>query len=379
MKNILFVLLFIPLLFACDDKPRIQVDGKTNKILDPCGEELILRGVNKMVIFDDKDPYGKMNFEEIAKTNANCVRIVWGMKRPNLVATTPVELDSVITNCINNQMIPIVGLWDYTDDNDGGFSKLNEYIEYWTRPEIVKVVLKHQGHLIINIGNEAGDELNEDDLTDFNAKTSIYVNAYNNAVTQIRSKGIFCPLIIDGLDRGKSLKCFSFIRQGQSVSVANELLNNDSRRNLIFSAHTYWPANEGATEEFIDNKFQEAIKSGFPFIIGEISEYGSGSDSTKICNEEGRVNYKKIAKICQDNKIGWMVWEWGPGNESKKLPFCGVMDMTTNSKFNTLKGTGKDLVENPEYGLLTHSKVNRWAKLNFIACPKGPDFQVIKK
>ena len=379
MKNHHFPFLVIFLFFiGCEPKiPVIQLDAKTNQLFDPCGEKIILRGVNKMLIFDDNDPYGEINFKEIAKTKANCVRIAWGTARPNLVKTTSLELDSVLTKCSRNKLIPIIGLWDHTDENDGGFSKLNLYVDYWTEPTIVKVLKKHQGHIIINVGNECADILNEDDLEDFNLKTTAFVDAYITAIDRIRKVGLICPIMIDGLDRGKSLNCFSFKRNNQTKMVADELLESDVNRNLIFSAHTYWPRNDGATEDFITQIFQKAINSKIPFVVGELTKYGAGGNPATMCSTEGEINYQKIAQICQANEIGWMAWEWGPGNKFGG-DGCEIMDMTIDSKFSTLKGWGLDLVQNTEYGLLAKSKVNRWSSFDFIACPNKPEIPKTK-
>ena len=109
----LIIILVLPLMLGCkEDILWIHLDPNTNQLLDPCNEPIILRGVNKMVIFDGKDPFGEKNFKEIAQTNANCLRIAWGTARDNdgqIVPTTAVELDSVISKCISNQMIPIIG------------------------------------------------------------------------------------------------------------------------------------------------------------------------------------------------------------------------------------------------------------------------------
>ena len=68
---------------ACsdDDGPPEATTG-TFKIVgrnltDPCGATVLLKGVNKMSVFDEQDIYGTNYFKEIAKTNSNCVRIVW--------------------------------------------------------------------------------------------------------------------------------------------------------------------------------------------------------------------------------------------------------------------------------------------------------------
>src|SRR5690606_24248087 len=44
------------------------------KLFDRCGEEVVLRGVNKMSVWTDRQGN---DFSEIAKTGANSVRIVW--------------------------------------------------------------------------------------------------------------------------------------------------------------------------------------------------------------------------------------------------------------------------------------------------------------
>ncbi len=87
-----------------DDFPGFRVQGR--HLYDTLGEEVILAGVNKMVIYTDRD--GLPSFPEIAKTGANAVRIVW------LTEGSAEELDTVITNAINNKLIPIVDCHDST-------------------------------------------------------------------------------------------------------------------------------------------------------------------------------------------------------------------------------------------------------------------------
>ena len=212
------------------------------KLLDPCGKPVLLRGVNKMFVFE-QDPIkrvGKNILPEIAKTGANCVRIVWSMQRIDangiLVDTSVKELDAVITNCKAQKIIPIVGLFDFTGDSDSrsGFDKLSQYADFWTRSDVLMVLKKHQNALLINIANEAAPECDDSD-EQLNQLLPEYIKTYTDVIIKMRIAGIKVPLIIDGLDFGKSLKCFSFIRTGQTVNTATELLNVDSQKNLIFS------------------------------------------------------------------------------------------------------------------------------------------------
>jgi Putative peptidoglycan binding domain len=50
-------------------------------LFDRLGNKVILRGINKMSVFDqDPDPAGSVSFPEIRKTGANTVRIVWAIR-----------------------------------------------------------------------------------------------------------------------------------------------------------------------------------------------------------------------------------------------------------------------------------------------------------
>ena len=56
-------------------KPTFYVEGRY--LHDPRGNKVILRGVNKMSVWDGADPTGASYFPEIRQTGANSVRIVW--------------------------------------------------------------------------------------------------------------------------------------------------------------------------------------------------------------------------------------------------------------------------------------------------------------
>jgi mannan endo-1,4-beta-mannosidase len=50
-------------------------------------------------------------------------------------------------------MIPMIELHDAT----GEWDKLQDCADYWIRPEVVTVNVKHQEYLLVNIANEVGD------------------------------------------------------------------------------------------------------------------------------------------------------------------------------------------------------------------------------
>ncbi len=105
---------------------------KGTMLTDPRGETIVLKGVNKMSVFDEQDPDGATYFPEIAKTGANSVRIVWQSYYSNGSASNVSQLDALIQNCIDAHMIPIVEVHDATCAWDA----LDGVVNYWLRTDM---------------------------------------------------------------------------------------------------------------------------------------------------------------------------------------------------------------------------------------------------
>ncbi len=304
-------------------QPTCYVRGRT--LFDPCGSAVVLKGVNKMVFFDNADPEGAATFPEIAKSGANCVRIVWQMKDDNTGRPSSTQrLDRIITNARQNGLLPIVGLWDFTNTPDGGFSKLSEYADYWTRSDVVAVIRKHQKCLIINIANEAARKAeaggNEDNSTD----RDTFANKYNEVVNQLRRARVTVPLMIDGMDQGKSLRGFTFIGPG--------LLAKDPQHNLLFSFHAYWPKQFTDGTTLIADAFVALRSVNIAVVIGELAKYGADPTGNAPCSDAGLADYQEFVRQADRVNIGWLLWEWGP-----RVPAdCPEMSMTLDGKITSL-------------------------------------------
>lgn len=296
--------------------PTFTVSGRA--IEDANGNPVVLRGVNKMSVYDEEDPKGEISFPEIRKTGANTVRIVWGITRdtsPNGPKTDPAVLDALIANAKANGLVPMVELHDAT----GKWSLLGTLVDYWVQPTVVDVIRKHSQYLLVNIGNEVGD----DSVTD-----AQFIGGYTSAVQRMRGAGIRTPLVIDAQDFGKNLEILN--------RTAATLLAADPDHNLIFSVHTYWGIADGATPQYIRGQFEAAVAANYPLIVGEFSAFGAYNGNQSICAEGGRIDYKTIIAEAQRLGIGWYAWEWGPGNEFGDVG-CKVMDMTTDRRFANLQ------------------------------------------
>jgi mannan endo-1,4-beta-mannosidase len=291
------------------------------ELYDRKGVRVILRGVNKMSVFDNDDPVGLISFPEIKQTGANTVRIVWAITsnlESNGPATSMLTLDSLIKNCKANHLIPMIELHDATGD----WSRLNDLVDYWTQPAVVKILKRHQAYLLVNIGNEVGDDT---------VSHADFIAGYADAVQRMRAVGIHAPLVIDASDWGKDLERLN--------NTAATLLAADPESNLMFSVHLYWSLSCGADGAFIRSNLQQAVDVGYPLMVGEFSQYGGfpcSNPATSICSPAAEIDYQTILAACHEFQLGWYAWEWGPGNDFND-PLCTIMDMTPDRKFANLK------------------------------------------
>ncbi|MFT4037982.1 MAG: cellulase family glycosylhydrolase [Thermomicrobiales bacterium] len=285
--------------------PVFTVSGPN--ILDTDGDPITIRGVNKMSVFDDDDFTGTNYFPAIKASGANSVRIVWAIN-DDVGPTTVSQLDSLITNCRANNLLPMIELHDAT----GNLPMVPQLVDYWVRDDVRTVIFKHSAYLLLNIANEAGDDT---------VTAQQWVSTYTDAVKRLRAAQIRVPLVIDAPDFGKNLQLIT--------PVANQLLAVDSQ--LIFSVHPYWGIDAGANATFIENQFTAADNANFALVLGEFSKWGAfNPDAGKsICEGKGLTDYQNIVNKAEAHGFGWYAWEWGPGNKfGDDTGKCIDMDMT---------------------------------------------------
>ncbi|MEO5975867.1 MAG: cellulase family glycosylhydrolase [Chryseolinea sp.] len=304
-------------------------------LTDPCGDKVILKGFNKMSVFDEGDPNGANYFPEIAKSGANSVRIVWQRTYSSGASSNLTQLEELIKNCIKEKMIPIVEMHDATCDLTG----LDQVVNYWISQPVLTIVKKYEQSMLVNIANEAGD---------YTVTGNDFVTAYKSAITKMRNAGISTPLIIDAPDCGKNLEVV--------VPVASQLVQHDPLHNIMISTHPYWSKTAGATPAFIASQLNAATTANVPLLLGEVAGYGGwpgeNVDETKSCSAEGLVDYASILTEAAKHDIGWLLWEWGPGNgfyDHDPVVLCAAMDITTNGTYASIEA-------------ITANDANAWAK-----------------
>ena len=279
------------------------VDGPT--LRDRCGEPVVLRGVNEMVIYTQSQD-GLLAFSEIARSGANSVRITWNTTGP--VA----KLDAVLRNAIANQMIPMVVLNDATGD----LGKVGQEVDYWVRDDVVATIGKYEDKALVNIANEAGDG---------SVTQAAFTSTYQDAIQRMRGAGIHTPLVIDGSQWGQNIDMLQAVGPG--------LITFDPEHNLIFSVHTYWDDPSGAR---ITAEIDQSVSMGLPLIVGEFAQHAvAGCGSAPFA-------YKTLLSLAQRSQIGFFPWSWGTVRNSdcqNDQPF----DMTTDGTFAGLQGWGAEV------------------------------------
>ncbi len=285
-------------------------------------EKTILRGVNHMFIWTDRE--GK-TIPEIAKTGANCVRIVWNTR--GRIS----DLDNIISLCIANGMIPIPEIHDTT----GNWERLPEALEFWLREETMQMINNHQQYLIINVGNEPGDKSMDPEEFFF---------AYNLIITKMRAAGIRTPIMIDADMWGQSEK--------NLLNVGPRLLQADPEHNLLFSIHMWWPSEHhdaeatgyATVEDRVKGVLEASVEKKLPLVVGEFAPVAVGGAK--------QIPYRLIMSEAERLDIGWLAWSWGPGNFDSP-----EMDMTVHGSVNTLVPWGKEICLDSPNGIQNTSVI----------------------
>lgn len=279
---------------------RFYVDGRF--LRDACGDKVVLRGVSEMVVWSG-DRTGHDVLAEIAKTGANAVRIVW-----TTTEGTIAEMDAAIARAIALGLVPVLELHDATGD----FDKLETLLSFWLRPEVLAVVKMHEASLVLNIGNEVGDD---------KVPLERFRSAYTDAIRRLRDAGVRVPLMIDSTTWGQDLD--------RLLAAGPDLIASDPQTDILLSVHAWWI--DGSAHA-ISEKLDRAAASGLPIVVGEF-----GPHAVYECSAHPFDVRTFLAKAAE-HEIGFLAWSWGG---VKNRDCDGAFDMTEGGSYEHLTGWGE--------------------------------------
>lgn len=221
MKTRLLLIFVLMLCVRISWSQGFKVSG--NKLLDACGNEFIMKGMNVPLAWFINDVNSNIaNLK--TRTGSNCLRIVVS------TTTSDAAWQTAVQRCIDNKMIPMVELHSVTGNNSP--SELNRMAEFWaskasylTRPDIAK-------HILINIANEWGDWYMSATATGTVSRVT-WRDAHITAVNTIRNSGIKTTLVVDAAGYGQDNRAQTLLSYADDVQAADPL------HNILFSVHMY--------------------------------------------------------------------------------------------------------------------------------------------
>jgi mannan endo-1,4-beta-mannosidase len=283
------------------------------KLYDPSGVEFRIRGVNKLH-WDAQSP-------GIAKTHTNTVR--WNIDFSQPTSTNLALMQQTITN----HMVPMPGNWDGTCEDSTTF--LTAMVDQLVAQSSAWTTLNNT--MILNIANEWGP-----------SDSTAWRDAYITAVGRLRAAGYLCTISITSGGCGQDVDDLS--------KYALAIFNSDPQKNIIFDQHIYgnWSSGGGQSwQTDLATGLDQAVAIGLPVIVGE---FGPGRN---IGPSPTNITPGQVIQACEARGIGWLAWAWDdPASKADDTWFA----LSKNGDYKSsadLTLFGKDVVENPTYGLLT--------------------------
>lgn len=260
-----------------------------SNLVDANGNVFIPVGVNNPHIWFDTAAFNALT--DLAAKRVNCVRIVWDR------SGSATRLDQIISRCEALKIVPMVELHNGTGSTSA--AELNANAQYYANN--AAVMIRHQRSILINIGNEWGNN---------SVTPAQWRDAYRTAITTIRRAGIVTTLVCDGPNWGQSATA--------ALTFGQELLDFDPQHNLLFSVHMYGSWNNTAS---IGTTMASFKSRNLPLLIGEFGWNFNNGNNNLGC----RVDHRALLNFAAQNGVGTLAWSLNGNNAENAW-----LDLTTN-------------------------------------------------
>lgn len=293
--------------FKVSDVDGFKVDG--TKLLDHCGNEFVMRGVNLAYTWFKSSAYDQL--EAIHKYGANAVRIVLNNGIKNK-ADDAASVKKIADKCKEYGMVAILEVHDVTgsDNIDDLLAAANYFAG------MASTLKGTESYIMINIANEWHNS----------SAATVWRDGYVKAIPVLRKAGLRHCIMVDAGGYGQNASTIH--------TYGKEVMAADVDNNILFSIHMYGGA--GNTNKIIPN-IDGVINQDLAVCVGEFGWYHS----------DGDVDEEKILSYCQEKNVGWLAWSWyGNGSpvqyldvvkDPSKDPVLASYNNITISNYNNTK------------------------------------------
>ena len=298
-------------------------------LCSPCGEAVVLRGANEMVTYIGAQA-AEAAFSEIAKTNANSIRLYWH------TSDSADDLDRVLSDAEAQRLVPIVYAFNGGESEQDQVvipTSVSQAVDYWTSEAVKRVLDKHQSWLIIALREKS---------TDASQTAGTWASRYDAAIARMRTASINVPLAIDAPLAGSDVETL-LSSSGQARIAA------DPSHNLLLNVNAGGSSDSGETLAAQLNRARAAV---LPLLIGEVSGFSHTADYSCA----GQYNYSTVLAAAEKTQTGWLAWSWG----FAKNQYCPALDMTTDGTFSGLTDWGLDAAVTNENGINKTSRATQY-------------------
>jgi len=288
-----------------------------SKLYDASGNEFRIRGLNHLH-WDDQSV-------GLPKTGANTERWDLDFKQP--IATNL----ALMQRSIDNKLVPMAGNWDGTCDKSS--ASLSKIVSTWVANASQWNTLEK--YLLVNIANEWGPENSVE-----------WRDQYIAAIAALRNAGINATIVVDSGGCGQD--------DQDVILYGAEVFNSDPQKNVVFDVHIYggWQEHPDPAQPWfrnINQTFDKLAATGLPILIGE---FGPGRD---IGPSPTLLTPGEVITAAESHNFGWLAWAWDdPAGEYTNPPRDDWFALSFTGDYNStadLTTFGKDVIENPVYGL----------------------------
>lgn len=256
--------------FKVSDVDGFKVDGA--KLLDHCGNEFVMRGVNMAYTWFKSSAYDQL--EAINKYGANAVRIVLS-NGGKYNKDDAASVKKIVDKCKEYGMVAILEVHDVTGSDE--IDDLVAAANYFAG--LASVLKGTESYVMINIANEWHNS----------SAATVWRDGYVKAIPVIRKAGLRHCIMVDAGGYGQNASTIH--------TYGKDVLAADVDNNILFSIHMYGGA--GNTNKVIPN-IDGVVNQDLALCIGEFGWFHS----------DGDVDEAKILSYCKEKNVGWLAWSW---------------------------------------------------------------------